>query len=127
MTDMNMEMTLDETLGVEAVAYLNGTVGHTEPKWVTLKNWRTFTDEERTFTMEIYHRYKELEEQNASRIADLHRDAGNDLPNSGNSPVSDTPSGDIPDNLPVGETGGSDTSDNHQTNDGAVDSAVAVG
>lgn len=127
MTDMNMEMSLDETLGVEAVAFLNGTVGHTEPKWVTLKNWRSFTDEEKKFAMDIYRRYKEVEEERDRRDNNLCRDAGDGISDRRNGVVSESPSGDLEDNQHAGETGGSNTSPNPETPDDIVDSAVAMG
>lgn len=127
MTDMNMEMSLDETLGVEAVAFLNGTVGHTEPKWITLKNWRSFTDEEKKFAMDIYRRYKEVEEERDRRDNNLCRDAGDGISDSGDSNVSVPSSGDRSDNQSIGESRGSDTSTESETIGSVVDSPMAMG
>ena len=124
---MNMEMSLDETIGVEAITYLNSTIGHTEPRWVTLKTWRFLNDTERKYVIETARRTKLLEEQNASRLADILGNGGNNIPDSGNLPVSDTSSGDSSGDLDTGTTGGSDTSSNPETHDGIMDSAVAVG
>lgn len=124
---MNTEMSLDETIGVEAIKYLNSTIGHTEPQWVTLKTWRFLNDFERKYVIETARRTKELEEQNAARIADILGNAGAHVSDSGDSPISESPSGDLQDNQSLGEAGGSDTSNNPETPDDTMDSTVAVG
>lgn len=126
MGNINMEMTLEEQLGVEAIVYLNAQVGHTEPKWVTLRNWRCFTDPEKKFTMDTYRRYKQVEEDYDNRLTDILRDGGDGIPDSGDVLSSPAPSGDIPGDNNAGEAGGSDSSDLNQTTGGDVDSSMAV-
>lgn len=126
MGNINMEMTLEETLGVEAFVYLNAQVGHTEPKWVTLRNWRCLSDQEKSFTMDTYRRYKQAEVDLDNRLADILRASGDSIPDSGDITSSLASSGDIPSDNAVGEAGGSDTSSVDQTTSGDVDTSMAV-
>lgn len=121
-----MEMTLEEQLGVEAIVYLNAQVGHTEPKWVTLRNWRCFTDPEKKFTMDTYRRYKQVEEDCDNRLTDILRDGGDGIPDSRDLLSSPASSGDIPGDNNAGEAGGSDSSDLNPSTNNDVDTSMAM-
>lgn len=127
MGNINMEMTLEETLGVDAIVYLNAQVGHTEPKWVTLRNWRCLSDEEKKFTMDTYRRYKQAEEDCDNRLADILRASGDSISDSGDQPRLESPSGDIPGDQYVGETGGSNPPSVDPPTSYNVDTSMAMG
>jgi alpha-amylase/alpha-mannosidase (GH57 family) len=58
---MNTEMTKEEKEGVEAVQFLLSLTGDKEPEWVSLRNWRSFSESEKGTTMEFYQQLKPKE------------------------------------------------------------------
>lgn len=56
-----LSATAEELEGVEAIQFLLSLTGHKEPKWISLKKWRSFYDNEREITINTYRQMKEEE------------------------------------------------------------------
>lgn len=54
MADNEIQMTEEERAGVEAIIYLQSLAGIDEPQDVALKNWRNFSQWEKSNTMAAY-------------------------------------------------------------------------
>lgn len=83
MTDMNLDMTPEETVGVAAMNELNLSIGHIEKHWVMLRQWRSLTPFERDYLLITHKHFKLNQEAKNVGIVDSSGNVIDSVPNTG--------------------------------------------